>query len=166
MENYTSWLYNEATFFFCCCCLVAQSYPTLCDLMDCSPPVSSVQEDFQARILEQFAISFSMGFSQPRDWTGISCIASGFFTTESPAKILLYNLSISLHLLFLKGHWITLMIPLYVLIKARLSSHGEIRSNFPFCVYIVDVSEIHCKNLLLSPIKIKILIERAMTQAT
>ena len=26
----------------CCCCLVAQSCPTLCDTIDCSPPGSSV----------------------------------------------------------------------------------------------------------------------------
>ena len=42
--------------------LVAQSCPTLCDPMDCSPPGSSVHEIFQARILEWVAISFSRGF--------------------------------------------------------------------------------------------------------
>ena len=31
---------------------VAQSCPTLCDLMDCSPPGSSVHGIFQARVLE------------------------------------------------------------------------------------------------------------------
>ena len=39
--------------------LVAQSYPTLYDPMDCSPPGSSVHGIFQARILEWVAISFS-----------------------------------------------------------------------------------------------------------
>ena len=39
--------------------LVAQSCPTLCDPMDCSPPGSSVHGTFQARILEWFAISSS-----------------------------------------------------------------------------------------------------------
>ena len=38
---------------------VAQSCLTLCDLMDCSLPDSSVHEIFQARILEWVAISFS-----------------------------------------------------------------------------------------------------------
>ena len=42
--------------------LVAQSCPTLCDPMDCSPPGSSVHGIFQARILEWVAISFSRGF--------------------------------------------------------------------------------------------------------
>ena len=35
---------------------VAQSYLTLCDPMDCSPPGSSVQGIFQTRMLEQVAI--------------------------------------------------------------------------------------------------------------
>ena len=60
--------------------LVAQSCPTLCDPMDCSPPGSSVHEIFQARILEWVAISFSRGSSQPRDWTQVSCTAGRFFT--------------------------------------------------------------------------------------
>ena len=38
---------------------VTQSCPTLCDPMDCSLPGSSVHGIFQARVLEQVAISFS-----------------------------------------------------------------------------------------------------------
>ena len=38
---------------------VAQSCPTLSDLMDCSPPGSSVHGIFQARVLEWGAITFS-----------------------------------------------------------------------------------------------------------
>ena len=34
------------------CCLVPQSYPALCDPMDCSPPDSSVHGILQARILD------------------------------------------------------------------------------------------------------------------
>ena len=47
--------------------LVAQSCPTLCDPMDCSPQGSSVHGILQARILEWVAISFSRGSPQPRD---------------------------------------------------------------------------------------------------
>ena len=39
---------------------VAQSYPTLCDPMDCSLPGSSVDGIFQARVLEWSAIAFSI----------------------------------------------------------------------------------------------------------
>ena len=61
-------------------CLVTQSCPILWDPMDRSPPVSSVHGILQARILEWVAMPSSRGFSQPRDWTQVSCIAGGFFT--------------------------------------------------------------------------------------
>ena len=46
---------------------VAQSCPTLCDLMDCSLPGSSLHGILQARVLEWGAIAFSRGSSRPRD---------------------------------------------------------------------------------------------------
>ena len=100
-------------------CLVAQSYPTLCNPMDCSPPGSSVPGDSlgkntgvdchallqrifptqgsnpglqqcrwilyrlghqgSPRIPEWVASPFSRGSSRPRNPTGVSCIAGGFF---------------------------------------------------------------------------------------
>ena len=51
---------------------VAQSCPTLCDSMDCSPPGSSIHEILQAKILEWVAISFSKGSSQARDQKPVS----------------------------------------------------------------------------------------------
>ena len=53
---------------------------TLCNPIDCSPPVYSVHGILQARILEWVAIPFSMGTSQPRDETLVSCIAGRLFT--------------------------------------------------------------------------------------
>ena len=47
--------------------LVAQSYLTLCEPMDCSLEGSSVHGFLQSRILEWVAIPFSRGSSQPRD---------------------------------------------------------------------------------------------------
>ena len=44
---------------------VAQSYPTLCDPMDCSLPGSSVHGIFQARVLEWVAIAFSAAREAP-----------------------------------------------------------------------------------------------------
>ena len=38
----------------------AQSYPTVSDPMDCSPPVSSIHGILQARVLEWGAIAFSI----------------------------------------------------------------------------------------------------------
>ena len=80
-------------------CVDAQSCPTLCNPMDCSPPGSSVHGILQARILEWSAISFSRRSSPPRDQTSVTCMSPGFagrfFTTEplgKPATILLFNL--------------------------------------------------------------------------
>ena len=42
----------------------AQSFLTLCDPMDCSPPGSSVHGIFQARILECVAISYFRGLKR------------------------------------------------------------------------------------------------------
>ena len=41
------------------CVLVAQSCPTLCSPMDCSPPGPSIPGVLQARVLDWVAISFS-----------------------------------------------------------------------------------------------------------
>ena len=60
--------------------LVAQSCPTLCHPMDCSPPGSSVHVILPARILEWIAIPFSRVSSQSRDWTQVSHIAGRFLT--------------------------------------------------------------------------------------
>ena len=56
---------------------VAQSCPTLCDLMD-----YTVHGLLQARILEWIAFPFSRGSSQPRDQTQVSRIAGRFFAQE------------------------------------------------------------------------------------
>ena len=59
----------------CDACVHAQSCLTLCNSMGCIPLGSSVQGIFQARILEWVAISSSMGSSQPKDRTHVSCIS-------------------------------------------------------------------------------------------
>ena len=45
---------------------------------DCCSPSPSVHGIFQTRILEWVAFSSSRGFSQPRDWICVTCIAGGF----------------------------------------------------------------------------------------
>ena len=65
---------------------VAQSCPTLCD-----PKDYTVHGILQARILQWVAVPFSRGSSQPRDWTQVSRIAGGFFTSwatrEAQARV-------------------------------------------------------------------------------
>ena len=56
--------HNLCVFGECVCVrLVAQSCPTLCDPVDCTPPGSSVQGILLARILQRVAIPFSRGSS-------------------------------------------------------------------------------------------------------
>ena len=54
--------------------------------MDHSPISSSIQRILQARILERVAIPSFRGSSWPRDWTWVSCITGGFFSTEPPGE--------------------------------------------------------------------------------
>ena len=74
--------------------LVTKSRPTLSDLINCSPPGSSVHGIFWARTLEWAAFPFCRGPSPPSDWTFVSCvayIAGTFFTTKLPGKQLYSN---------------------------------------------------------------------------
>ena len=59
---------------------VAQTCPTLCNLVAFSLPGSSVHGILQARILEWAAFSFSRGSYWLSDWTQVSCITGRFFT--------------------------------------------------------------------------------------
>ena len=49
----------------CCCFLLDQSFLTLCDPMDCSPPGSSLHGILQAKMLEYVAMPSSRGSSTP-----------------------------------------------------------------------------------------------------
>ena len=58
-------------------CMYAKSFqlcPTLCDLMDHSPPCSCVHGTLQARILEWLAMPSSSGYSWS-DWTQLSFVS-------------------------------------------------------------------------------------------
>ena len=78
-----SWTRHHFSIVCVCVCVCvcvysdAQSCPTFCEPMDCTPPGSSVHGILQARMLEWVAISFSRGSSQPRNRTRMSCIAGG-----------------------------------------------------------------------------------------
>ena len=57
------------------CAKLLQSWPALCDHMDCSPPGSSVRGVLQARILEWVAMPSFRGSSRSRDRTQVSRIS-------------------------------------------------------------------------------------------
>ena len=81
-------------------CSVAQSYLTLCDHMDYSPPGSSVHGILQARILDWVAVSSCRVSSQPRDQTCISLlIGRPFFMTSATweaCQIIVFSLFLNL----------------------------------------------------------------------
>ena len=56
-------------------CSVAHSCLILFHPVDWGLPGSSVHGIFQARILEQVAISYSRGSSQPKDRAYVSCVS-------------------------------------------------------------------------------------------
>ena len=89
-NNILSYSLTKAVFhLFPCCavlCVAAQSCPTLCHLMDCSPLVSSVQGILQARILEWVAMPSSSGSSQTRDWTRSPALQADSLLPEPPGK--------------------------------------------------------------------------------
>ena len=68
------------------CAKSLQSCRTLCDLIDWSPPGSTVHGIFPTRIREWVAVPSSRGSSRPRDWAVSSdrspALAGGFFTTN------------------------------------------------------------------------------------
>ena len=59
---------------------------TLCYLLDCSLPGSSVCGISQARILEWVAMPSSRGFPDPGIQPLSAALAGGFFTTAPPEK--------------------------------------------------------------------------------
>ena len=62
-----------------------QSRLTLCNLMDCSLPGSSIHEILQAKVLEWVTMPSSRGSFQPKDQTCSlvsPALAGGFFTTR------------------------------------------------------------------------------------
>ena len=71
--------------------MCAQSCPTLCDPMDCSPPGSSVHGTLQTRILEWIAIPSSGDLPNPGiEPTSLtsSALAARFFTTGATCEAL------------------------------------------------------------------------------
>ena len=88
--------------YVCMCAKSLQLCLTLCGLMNCSPPGSSVHGILQAGILEWVGMSSPGGSSWPRDRTWVSCIAGRFFTIwatrEAPYTYVYIQLYIHIHI--------------------------------------------------------------------
>ena len=82
---------------------VAQLCPTLCDLMDCSPPGSSIHGVFQARVLEWVAMSFSIKQVQIKVTLGLA------ITYKAALNTLLQ--------VFFFGQMLLLLLDIYLIIE-------------------------------------------------
>ena len=81
-----------------CCALLQGSFPTQGlnpGLPHCRQILYCLSHQGTLRILEWVAYPFSRGSSWLRNWTGVSCIADGFFTSgatrEAPVMVLNLN---------------------------------------------------------------------------
>ena len=92
---------------------VAQSYPTHCNPINCSPPGSSVHRILPARTLECVAVPFSRGFSQLRDQSQVSCIAGRFFTIRATREYVCMYLSVHHLFIYLSAHQSIIFLSLY-----------------------------------------------------
>ena len=77
-------------------CSVLWLYLTLWNPTDHSPPGSSVHGIFLVRILEWVTMPSSRGSSRPKNWTCVSCTASGFVTAEPSGKPTIQKINILL----------------------------------------------------------------------
>ena len=77
--------------YLCMCVLVIQSCPTLCDLIDYSPPGSSVLGILQARILEWVAIPFFRESSDPGIEPRSPALQIESLLSEPPGKPYVYT---------------------------------------------------------------------------
>ena len=84
---------------------VTQLCLTLCDPMD-----YTVHGILQASILEWVAYPFYSRSSRPRNWTGVSCIAGGFFTNWTIREALSYHVWSGILVWFVLGISLTLSV--------------------------------------------------------
>ena len=70
-----------------CCCLVAESFSTLCDPMDCSPPGSSVHGTLQPRILKWVTIPSPGDLPNPGIKPGSPTLQAGSLPSEPTRNV-------------------------------------------------------------------------------
>ena len=80
-----SWIVYRVLFNYCVC-LVTQSCPALCNLMDCSPPGSSVRGDSPGKNTGVGCHALLQGSSWLGDWTQASALQADTLLSELPGK--------------------------------------------------------------------------------
>ena len=115
-KSFFSWVsYHNQKFkcklYVCVCTQLLQSWPTLCNSMDCSLPGSFVHGILQQK-LEWIAMPSSRVPSWRRDQTEVSCIscsASGLFThraTWEACRLYIFNKHTDLKTSSLTSRWL------------------------------------------------------------
>ena len=69
-------------------------------LPHCRQILQQLNHKGSPRRLEWVAYPFSSGSSQPRNWTGVSCIAGGVFTNWVIREALIFNLFYLIHIFY------------------------------------------------------------------
>ena len=94
-------------------CLVAQSCLILCNPANVARQAPLSRGILQARMLELVATPFSRGTFQPRNQTGVSCIAGGFFTSWATLFYFLHGVYYNPKLPYKVLTWNTFCLPLF-----------------------------------------------------
>ena len=101
LSTHTYTAQGASILFFIVCAKSFQSYLSLCDPIDYSPPCFSDHGILQARILEWIAMSSPKGSFWPRDWTHVSmtpALACGFFTTTTTCEALFFTVAAPIYM--------------------------------------------------------------------
>ena len=117
---------------------VIQPWLTLCYYMDHTVEFNGI---LQARILEWVAVLSFRGFSQPRDWTQVSHIEGGFFTSWATREALKYGSSDQiLHPLILSNQTEDFVFSLKIFINEKCTVltriHQRNKTNGSICLFI------------------------------
>ena len=118
-----------------------------------STPWTVVHRFRQARILEWVALPFSRGSSQPRNWTGASCIVGGFFTNRAIREA--HSLSVQFSSVQSLSHVRFFATPWTSALQASLSITNSPSPPKPMSIELVMPSNhliLHCPLLLLPSI--------------
>ena len=98
-------------------------------LLHCRQILYQLSHKGSPRILECVAYPFSRGFSWPRSWTGVSCIAGGFFTSWATreARKTPYDPAISLLGIYLEKTIIRkdTCTPIFIAALFTMPGHGS-----------------------------------------
>ena len=108
--------------FLCMYDMSLQSWPILCEPMDCRPPGFSVRGILQARILKWVAMPFSRGSSQPKAQTCISYIScTGRSVLYHQHHLRNPYLCEEVQILFIFGFYIYPKLQIYMSYNAKIS---------------------------------------------